>query len=52
MVPAASDQRLRNSSQYPTLSAIKPEGRKAIHFKIGSATLHKDIELSFPLELS
>ena len=49
MIPAVSNLVLRNSSQSRTLSVIKSKGRKAIHYQLDSAILHKEMKLFFPL---
>ena len=49
-MPAVLNQGLGNSSQ-PLSPATKPKGRKAIYYRIDSATLHKEMKLFFPLEV-
>ena len=52
MVSAVSSQGLGNSPQPLIPPASKPKGRKSIHYRIDSATLHKEMKLFFPLEPS
>ena len=44
MVLAVSNQGLKDGSQSLTQSAINPKWRKAVHYQLGSAILHKNQE--------
>ena len=52
MVLAVSNQGLKDGSRSLTQSAIKPKWRKAVHYQLDSAILHKKMKLFSPLEPS